>query len=452
MNKYIFAALCIIISTAISVTFSGSENISSKTGKSKFLYDPIKIYSESRVFDESTFQMTDSDKTEPAENSDEKPEEKREEKYPTLKSFEREMIEIAEKAQKSSVRIIVLSKIDGDNKGTKVPEKSNGNNTVESFGSFTLLNFSGVIVNKDGYILTLAQPLHDADQILVNFDSQSFNAEVWAIDEVSKLAIIKIDKTDLSEIEFSEDDNIKTGSLAIVCGNPYGLTTSIKSTTVSGTNRIMYIGKKPFFGVIQINSATNPGDPGGLCMNSNGELMGIVWSSYFKDQMQEQKNLSERILKIIDKIVRPEMKSIAKQVVEEIVNELSMKYDNAAVFGSDRISFVLPANQLKKISENLIEFKRVKRVFVGIILSFQYDMKTESKRIVIREVTKDSPADKFGLKVGDEVLLVNNKPLKNLMMLYKLMSLSEPGEELILQIKRGNEEISIKLILGERKD
>ena len=309
-----------------------------------------------------------------------------------------------------------------------------------------------MIVNKQGYILTLSQPLINAENIIVYIGSKSYKADIWAIDEDSKLAIIKINKTNLPEIEFSKNYKTKIGSLTVICGNPYGLTSTVKSTTVSGVDRILYIGRRPFFGVIQIDSATNPGDPGGLCMNSNGEFMGIVWSSYFKDQIQEQKNLSIKILKIVEKIVKPEMKLIAKQVIEEIVTELSKKYDNPAFYESDRISFVLPADQLKKISEHLIKFKKVKHAFIGIKLTMQFDLKSGNKKMLIQEVTKDSPAEKFGLMVGDEITSVGSKPMTSLMMLYKQLSLLNPGDKLILQIKRGTESKTINLILGENKD
>ncbi len=453
MKKNIFAALCIIVAAAISIAFSSTENKESKTGKSTFIYEPIKMLSEPCGYNENAYQMSDPAKTEVKGESDEKQPEKQVEKYLTLKSFEREMIEIAEKAQKSSVRIFVMRKIEEKKSSSNTnPKGTEEKSNAESFTKMSYLNFSGVIVNKQGYILTLSQPLKDADKIFVNIDSISYKADIWAIDEDSKLAIIKVNKTDLPEIVYSKENQTKIGSLAVICGNPYGLTSTVKSTTVSGIDRIIYIGKRPFFGVFQIDSATNPGDPGGLCMNSNGEFMGIVWSSYFKDQMQEQKDLSTKIFQIVEKIVKPEMQNIAKQVIEEIVTELSQKYDNPAFYESDRISFVLPADQLMKISENLIKFRKVKRAFVGIKLSLQFDLKTKDEKIVIVEVTKDSPAEKFDLKVGDEITAVNNKPLENLMLLYKLLSLLNPDEKLILQIKRGNEIKTINLILAERQD
>ena len=356
MKKNSFAAFCVIVAAAISLAFSGTENNESTNDKSTFIYEPAIMLSNTSGFRDNAFQMTDSTKTELNGESEEKPEEKHIEKYTTLKSFEREMIEIAEKAQKSSVRIIVINKKEvKESSPNDNPEGSDENKSTKTFSNFSYLNFSGVIVNKQGYILTLSQPLINAENIIVYIGSKSYKADIWAVDEDSKLAIIKINKTDLPEIEFSKNYETKIGSLTVICGNPYGLTSTVKSTTVSGVDRIIYIGSIPFFGVIQIDSATNPGDPGGLCMNSNGEFMGIVWSSYFKDQMQEQKDLSIKILQIVEKIVKPEMKLIVKQVIEEIVTELSKKYDNPAFYESDRISFVLPADQLKKISEHLIK-------------------------------------------------------------------------------------------------
>ena len=409
MNKYLFAAVCTILALSVSVLISANSKTKNHT----------------RVI--SSFEPQIKPKT-----ADEEPLKEGEVKFPHVKAFEKEMKQIADQAVNSCVRIITI----------KQPKD-------DKTSEYNIVNFSGIIVKSDGYILTLAQPLKDVDEIHVNIGLKSYIATRWDKDNSSQLAIIKINAKDLPEAKFSNVSDVQAGSIVVLSGNPYNLNGSVKFTTVSGVDRIMYINGVPNFGVFQIDTSTNPGEPGGPCLNSDGEIMGILWSSYVGKNEVEESDTVEKIMDIVDRIVKPEMKIIARQVIVELLKELTAKYGSSSLYENEGISFVLPADQLKKISDNLIKYKEVKNPYVGIKIDGFSDFEKNTQTFKIKEVSPDSPAEKSELKVGDELIAIDGKPILSLLTVYKRLSVKNPGDEIELTIKRDGTEQKIKLVLGE---
>lgn len=135
---------------------------------------------------------------------------------------------------------------------------------------------SGVIISKDGYIITNNHVVKDADEILVTTldDSKEYEAKVIGLDPKTDLAIIKIAAKNLQAIKFANSNNILEGDIVFAIGNPFGVGGSITQGIVSALNK-SGIGLNQYEDFIQTDASINPGNSGGALVDSRGALVGI---------------------------------------------------------------------------------------------------------------------------------------------------------------------------------
>ena len=134
---------------------------------------------------------------------------------------------------------------------------------------------SGVIVDKNGYILTNNHVIKDADEIKVKLsDKREFKGKVIGTDPKTDLAVIKIDANNLPVIKLGDSDKLRVGETVIAIGNPFGLNQTVTSGIVSATGRAN-VGIADYEDFIQTDAAINPGNSGGALVNVRGELVGI---------------------------------------------------------------------------------------------------------------------------------------------------------------------------------
>jgi len=265
---------------------------------------------------------------------------------------------------------------------------------------------SGVIIDKyNGYILTNNHVIKDADEIsVILFDKREFNAELIGSDELSDLALLKIETENLTEIKMGDSDKLDVGQWVVAIGSPFqqSLSNTVTAGIVSAVGRNDIISNKNIENFIQHDAAINPGNSGGALLNLNGEIVGINTA---------------------------------------IATGNSWSPQNAG------IGFAIPINQAKRVIEDLLTIGIVERGFLGVNI-----MDIESKMIdflgmknaegaLIADVVKDSPADRSGLKEGDVILEVDNKKVDNASKLKLLISSNRPGDKtklLILSDKKRN--------------
>ncbi len=267
---------------------------------------------------------------------------------------------------------------------------------------------SGFIISKDGYILTNNHVVGDADVITVRLaDEREFKAKVIGTDPQSDVALIKIkDGGDLPVLPMGDSDKIEVGEWVIAIGSPFQLSQTVTVGVVSAKGRSR-IGLNDYEDFIQTDAAINPGNSGGPLLNIHGEVIGI----------------------------------------------------NTAIFsrsgGYMGIGFAIPINMATAIKEQLLKHGKVTRGWLGVViqdvdeeLAKSFDLKN-AKGVIISEVTKDSPADKAGLKDGDVIIALNGEELDDVAALRNQIALTAPGTKVTLKLLRDGKEKTIIVKIGE---
>ena len=268
---------------------------------------------------------------------------------------------------------------------------------------------SGVIVSKDGYILTNNHVVRDADSIYVRtIDDETYPAKVVGTDAKTDIAVLKIKAKNLKPIKLGDSDKLRVGEIVLAIGSPLNpnLDHTVTQGIVSAKGR-SNVGLADYEDFIQTDAAINPGNSGGALVNLDGELIGINTA-------------------------------IATQSG-----------------GFQGIGFAVPINMAKNVMEQLIKRGKVVRGWLGVTI--QDINQTMSKALglksregaLVGDVVKDSPADKAGLKPGDVIIAVDGKKIKNSTQLRNQIAGTEPGTKVKLTILRDKKEKTIKVKLGE---
>ncbi len=321
----------------------------------------------------------------------------------SLTAFSEATTTIAKKVQPSIVGITVEYSVN---------TFFGSNGTVSASGS-------GVIISEDGYILTNNHvvnstasssyyQLSDATSIKVSLynNSTSYDAKIVGTDELTDLAVIKIEKSGLTPAELGSSDNVEVGAFAMAIGTPLGLESSVTTGIVSATNREITDSDGRKFIFIQTDAAINSGNSGGALVNSYGQVVGI--------------------------------------------NTLK-----ASGSGIEGISFAIPIDSAKNIYTELIEHGKVKRPYIGIDTVDVTEKLAEYYKlpvgVYIKYIEDFSAAQKSGLKVGDVITQVDGTSVATLEELNKIKYSHSIGDTITLKIVRDGQELDIQLTLGESK-
>ena len=276
---------------------------------------------------------------------------------------------------------------------------------------------SGVIISEDGYILTNNHVVDtsstssfynvsEANKVTVHLynDDTEYEGIIIGTDELTDLAVIKIDKTGLTPAVLGNSDNSKVGEFVMAVGNPLSLQSSISAGIISAVNRKVTSDGKNFT-LIQTDTAINSGNSGGALVNSNGEVIGIN----------------------------------------------TLKLSGSGIEG---IGFAIPINSAKPIAEQLIQYNKVKRPYIGISgrdineqLASAYNL---VEGVYILSINEFSPAEKSGLKIGDIVTEINGKKITTNFELNDLKNSYSIGDTITIKIYRNNEYKDIILTLEEQ--
>ena len=270
---------------------------------------------------------------------------------------------------------------------------------------------SGVIISKDGYIVTNNHVVEGADKLDITLnDNRTFNGRVIGTDPSTDLALIKIDAKDLPIVKFGDSDNLKVGEWVLAVGNPLGLTSTVtagivsaKARSISALNpRSQKMGIEAF---IQTDAAVNPGNSGGALVNTAGELVGINTAIY------------------------SETGSYAGY------------------------SFAIPTSIVSKVIADLKEYGTVQRAVLGIgyreidsELAKEENLEVQ-EGIYVGEVYNRSAAMEAGIKEGDVITSINGVKIKNGAMLSEQLSKYRPGDKIKIGLLRGKESKTVSLTL-----
>src|SRR5208282_3939411 len=226
---------------------------------------------------------------------------------------------------------------------------------------------SGVIVTKDGYILTNNHVVEHADEVKVTLqDGREFTAKVVGRDPKSDVAVIKIDAKDLPALPMADSDKVQVGDIVLAVGNPFGVGQTVTTGIVSATGR-GNLGIEDYEDFIQTDAAINPGNSGGALVDVEGRLIGINTAIYSRSG------------------------------------------------GNMGIGFAIPSDLARNVMDSLIQYGHVTRGYLGVMiqdvtpaLAKEFKLK-DTTGALIGDVVPKGPADKAGLKEGDVVLDYDGK-------------------------------------------
>jgi serine protease Do len=271
---------------------------------------------------------------------------------------------------------------------------------------------SGFIIDGDGSILTNNHVVENAQKIVVKLpgDEQDYEAKVIGRDPKTDIAVIKINaKTSLSTAILGDSDGLEVGEWVVAIGNPFGLDGSVTSGIVSAKGR-HNITQGPYDNFIQTDASINPGNSGGPLINLKGEVIGI----------------------------------------------------NTAIFsrtgGNIGIGFAIPINLVKEVLPQLRGKGKVTRGFLGVLIQKVTPEIAESLGMdkgygaLVANVSKDGPADKAGVKVGDVIVEFDGKEVKDSSDLPIIVARTPVDKRARMKVLRDKKEVMLAVTVGELKD
>ena len=272
---------------------------------------------------------------------------------------------------------------------------------------------SGVIVSRDGYIISNNHVVDGADTIKVSLnDGRKFTAKVVGRDPKTDVAVLKIDAKDLPFITLANSDNLEVGDVCLAIGNPFGIGQTVTMGIVSATGRNnVAVGEVPdnYEDFIQTDAAINPGNSGGALVDAEGRLIGI----------------------------------------------------NTAILsrsgGNQGIGFAVPVNLARNVMESLVTKGTVVRGFLGIglqdinpDLAEAFKLKDDQRGALVGEIVPGSPAEKAGFKSGDVILDFNNKTVTDSGHLRLQVAGIAPGSTVPAKILRDGKQETLTVTVGEK--
>jgi len=267
---------------------------------------------------------------------------------------------------------------------------------------------SGVIINRDGYIVTNNHVVDNADDLEVTLhDNRTYKATVVGTDPSTDLALIQIRANNLPIVPMVNSDDIKIGEWVLAVGNPMGLNSTVTAGIVSAKGRNINILKEKFAveSFIQTDAAINPGNSGGALVNLDGGLIGINTA-------------------------------------------IASPTGSYSGYG-----FAVPSNIVNKVIEDLLTYGTVQRGVLGVMIRSVDGNLAKAENLNINEgayvdsLLENSAAGTAGIKVGDVITAVDGNFIKSSPDLQAKIAQRRPGDEIVVTVNRSGEPLDLKVTL-----
>lgn len=294
-------------------------------------------------------------------------------------------------------------------------EKTDKDKDKKDSDQINLGTGSGIIIRKDGYIVTNNHVVQHADSVTVRLsNNKELPAKIIGRDTRSDIAVLKIEEDNLTEAKLGDSYLIRTGDIVFALGSPLGLelTGSLTMGIVSGTDRTLLVdGQK--LTLIQTDAAINPGNSGGALVNIKGEVIGI--------------------------------------------NTLKEFYAGSVAgipLGVEGVGFAIPINTVKPIVEELIEQGFITRPGLGItvLVGATSNEKGAPEGILVDSVAEGGSADKAGIKAGDIIINFEGAEIKFFHELVDEINKYQIGDSVDVTVWRKGEELTFKVMLEQLKE
>jgi serine protease Do len=254
---------------------------------------------------------------------------------------------------------------------------------------------SGVIVSKDGYILTNNHVVDGADDIKVDLtDDRTVTAKIIGTDKASDLALIKVSASDLHPIAIGDSNAVKVGDVVLAVGNPMGIGQTVTMGIISAKGRSTGVGDGSYEDFLQTDAPINHGNSGGALVNTKGELVGI----------------NSQILSSND--------------------------------GNIGIGFAIPANMARHVMDELRTNGKVTRAQLGVTVQGITPEMADSLGLkqttgaIVSSVSEGSAAERAGVKRGDVIEAFNGQPVHDMNSLRNRVAEAGPGSNAALTVLR----------------
>ncbi|MFI5114488.1 MAG: S1C family serine protease, partial [Terriglobales bacterium] len=269
---------------------------------------------------------------------------------------------------------------------------------------------SGFVFTPDGLILTNSHVVHDATRIEITLaDGRRVPAHTVGDDPATDLAVIRIDAGGLQPAELGDSQQLRPGQMAIAIGNPYGFQSTVTAGVVSALGRSLrsYSGRL-IEDVIQTDAALNPGNSGGPLVDSRGQVIGV---------------------------------------------------NTATILPAQGICFAIGINTAKFVASRLLRDGRIRRSYIGVsaqtvpihrrVVRF-YQLPQESG-VVVLGVEDRSPARRAGLREGDVIVALDEKPVAGVDDLHRLLTDAQVGARCALTVVRHTEKLNLTIVPEEAR-
>ncbi len=268
---------------------------------------------------------------------------------------------------------------------------------------------SGVIINKEGYIVTNNHVIAGAEDVEVTLhDNQTFKATVIGTDPTTDLALLKIEASELVSLPFVNSDDVKIGEWVLAVGNPFSLNSTVTAGIVSAKGRNININRERFAveSFIQTDAAINPGNSGGALVNLQGGLIGINTA-------------------------------------------IASPTGSYSGYG-----FAVPSNIVNKVVEDLLEYGKVQRGVLGVMirsvngnLANQMDLDLNDG-VFVDSLLENSAAGAAGIRPGDVITEVDGHRVRTSPELQELIARKRPGDEVAITLDRDGKSQTYHVILN----
>lgn len=260
---------------------------------------------------------------------------------------------------------------------------------------------AGIVVSKDGYVVTNAHVTENADKIsVITTEDEQYSANLVGVDTKTDIALLKVDNPrNFKSAEFADSDLVRTGNSVFAIGNPFGLGNSVSLGIISAKERD--IEKGPYDNFIQTDTAINQGNSGGPLFNTDGEVVGM----------------------------------------------------NTAIFSTDGnnmgVGFATPSNIVRWVVRELKKNGKVERGWIGIgVQKVRVENAEQKSNLVVTAMSEGSPAEKAGIKVGDILLKAGDVGLANPRVFSLQVSQTAPNTELPVVVQRDGQQMEFKVAVA----
>ena len=329
--------------------------------------------------------------------------------------------DLAERLLPAVVNVSTTQRVGGTGGNVEMPEFPPGSPFEEFFRDFfdrrgeqpgnrgrpaTSLG-SGFIVDSTGYIVTNNHVIEGADEITIILqDDTNLEATLVGTDEKTDLAVLKVESpTPLPSVEFGDSDDMRVGDWVVAIGNPFGLGGTVTAGIISAQKRDINAG--PYDDFIQTDASINRGNSGGPMFNLDGEVIGI----------------------------------------------------NTAIFspsgGSVGIGFAIPARLASNVVNQIIEYGRTRRGWLGVRIQTVTEEIAESLGLndtqgaLVASVTEGGPAAAAGIEPGDVILSFNDRPVTEMRRLPRLVADTPVNNRVDVEVWRRGSLVTVGVTLGE---